>query len=65
MVPDLGLRVVMHVVVVIADVEPSEGVEREEVQVMGIALLGGCLSEMNLTAMAMAIKTLVQPAHLV
>ena len=62
---DLVLLVVVHVVELTEGVDPSAGEGLAEVQVVGIALLGGCLIEMDLTAMAMAIKTLFQPALLV
>ena len=62
---DLVLQLVVDAVVLTAVVDPSADEDLAEVQAVGIAPLGECSSEMNLTAMAMAIGTPLQPALLV
>ena len=64
MVLDLVLQVVVDAVVLTAAVDPSVDEDLAGEQAVGIALLGGCSSEMDLTAMAMAIRTPLQPALL-
>ena len=60
---DLVLQVVVHVVL-IGDVDRSGDEDLVE-EVVAIVPLGGLLSEMDLTVMAVAIKTPFQPARLV
>ena len=60
---DLVLRVAVHVALIVA-VDRSVDEDLVE-EVVATAPRGGSLSEMDLTAMAEAIRTPFQPAHLV
>ena len=63
--PDPESEAVVAVVVLTAGVDPSVDVDLAAAVVVATVPHGGCSGEMKLTAMAMAIRTPLQPALLV